>query len=74
MSRKRKNKRIQIKYTAIVFLRENPNPLKFDQWINNYTIQKGYFQEFLRNRHPSAMYFNLYDKSDRKFVERIRLG
>jgi hypothetical protein len=61
------------KYIAIVFFsRESNKPsLKFEKWINDYTLGKKQFQNFLKNKHPHWWYFNLYDKATGEYKKRI---
>ena len=59
------------KFILILFFPKelNRNPLKFEKWINEYSLQQQQTQRFLKKAFPSATYFNLYDKETNKFYE-----
>lgn len=61
------------KYIAIVFFEDTKKPpLKFEKWINTYSINKGQFQRFITARYLDAAYANLYDKHTCKYSHRIQ--
>jgi hypothetical protein len=59
------------KFVLILFFPKelNRNPLKFEKWINEYSLQQGQTQRFLKKAHPLATYFNLYEKESGKFYQ-----
>lgn len=61
------------KYRAIVFFPKETNkpPMKFEKWINDYSLSKKQFQWFIKNNHPLAIYANLYNKDTGFFEKRI---
>jgi len=61
------------KFIAIVFFENNVRPpLKFEKWINEKSIEKEYFQRFIRKHYKLASYANLYDKSNNKYHSRLK--
>ncbi len=63
------------KYTLIAFYPADymRPPIKFSQWITDYSLQQGQTQRFLKNKFHGLLYFNLYDKETNQLVNQFKL-
>jgi hypothetical protein len=63
------------KYRAVVIIPaaagKVAKAMKFENWINDYSLHRKQFQRFIKNRHPEATYANLYNKDTGFFSHRI---
>jgi hypothetical protein len=50
----------------------NKPPMKFEKWINDYSLSKNQFQWFIKQKYPLAEYGNLYNKDTGMFVKQIK--
>lgn len=69
------NKKQGEKYIAIVFipqLNQQNRAVKFKDWVTDYTLEKGYFKNFLDKKFPDWIYFNLYNKNTENYIKRIQ--
>jgi len=73
MTKTKKRRDVGTKYTIIIFF--NPEdgvyPVKYTQWINDYTIDKGMVKRFVNKKYPDAVYGNLYNRETKKYIKRI---
>ena len=56
-------------YSVIVFFENSPKPKKW-----KYVHKVDGFAQFLNKKHPSWIYFNLYNRRSGGFMQRIHKG